>query len=653
MGAQDCAAAVPPNPGHDRDAEPCAGARWLEEAPDPARMFCDATHERVQAVTRILVSAVAAVILLVVGRGESASGGGGLLIAAGGLGGYALLSTLYLWSLRRLDRERRWPWRQVVVITTDLTMVAAASTLLGSAGLGLYPILLWIIVVNGVCFGPRYLGFAAAVAVLEFAVAHLVTGVAMSLPMVYVGLLGGLIVLPWLMQQKLVRMIDSNRALIAQKARAEHQALHDTLTDLPNRHLLLQRMDHAIHRARRSGMRLAVLFLDLDGFKRVNDSQGHDAGDDLLIQLARCLAGSVRETDTLCRLGGDEFVLLIEDCGSARDLNRVIDRLFGCARRLYKLQDQETWVTWSCGVAVYPRDGGDCSTLMRNADLAMYRAKARGGDCCIQYNPSMSRQVLRDLALRTELRRAVDNREFLVYYQPQVDATGGVTLAVEALVRWRHPGRGVLAPSEFLSVALMSGLMAEVDALVLEIALRDLADLRRGGVPNLRLAVNLSARQLANADFATWLDGLLARHGLAADVLDIETTETTFLEETDNIRELIRTLRGRGIRFVLDDFGTGYSSLAHLRRFDLDLVKIDHSFIRGLPGDEGDRAMVEGILAVAGRLGLRVAAEGVETAAQRDLLLARGCTWQQGFHYAGPLPLAALRELLVRGPSVA
>lgn len=634
---------LPPLGGRSLDV---LGLGLPPDDPTLTRLFCDAGHERLQALTRVAVSLVVAIVLISFGlfRGGTALN----LVLGVAAAGYAALAALYHAILEHLgaDREQRWVWRQLVVIAADLVMVGAASWLLGPTGLGLYPVLLWVIIGNGVCFGPRHLGRATLVGVPIFALAHWANGVALELPGVYLGLLGGLIVLPGFMQRTLVRMVETNLALRQQKEHAEHMALHDTLTDLPNRHLLLQRMDHAISRARRTGAKLAVLFMDLDGFKRVNDTQGHDAGDELLVQLAECLARSVREVDTLSRLGGDEFILLIEDYGSAADLNMIIERLFGCARRFYRVKDNDSYVTWSCGIAVYPRDGGDSSTLLRHADIAMYRAKGRGGDCAVHYDPAMSRQVLRELTLRTELRRAIDNGEFMIYYQPLVDARTGTVVAIEALVRWSHPGRGLLAPDEFLSVALTSGLMAEVDAQVLVQGLTDLGTLRRDGATDLRLAVNITARQLATPDFAIRLAELLARNALTADVLDLENTEAALLEETDNNRDLIRALRRRGVRFVLDDFGTGFSSLAHLRRFDIDQVKIDHSFVRGLPGDGSDAAMVEGILAIAIRLGLVVAAEGVETDAQRDWLLERGCVLQQGFYYGGPLPLSALRLYL-------
>ena len=539
-----------------------------------------------------------------------------------------------------------WPPRQRVILLLDLSVVGAATWVAGSAGIAFYPLLLWIIIGNGIRFGPRQLAVATAAGVPVFALAMLAGGVAAEMPVVFAGLIAGLLLLPRFMQLTLLRLAAANRELKRQKEQAEDLARHDTLTGLPNRHMLSQRLEHAIARARRNGTRLAVLFLDLDGFKRINDSFGHDYGDRLLVRVAECMRATLREVDTVCRLGGDEFILLIEEYANPGDVSAIIDRLFGCARRFYRIVDTDAYVTWSCGVAVYPKDGGDAGTLIKNADIAMYRAKARGSNCAVSYDPAMSRQVLAELRLRNELRRAIDSGEMFVCYQPKVSADDGRMLAIEALVRWQHPGRGALSPGDFLDVAIASHLMAEVDEQVLEIALADLAALRAEGRPQLRLAINATAQQLGSPGFAERLQALLEKHGLAPDVLDIELTEQALLAENEDMRSLFRHLRGLGVRFALDDFGTGYSSLAHLRHFSIDEVKIHQSFIRGLPDDAGDCAMIEGIIAIAARIGLDVAAEGVETEAQSRWLLEHGCPVQQGFHHGGPQELERLRESL-------
>jgi diguanylate cyclase (GGDEF)-like protein len=566
----------------------------------------------------------------------------------GGFGLFALG-----WHLFVTRWPDRWPGRQLVVLLLDLAAVGIAIWLAGTAGIGFYPLILWIIVGNGIRFGPRRLFLATAAGVPVFALALVANGVAVAMPAVCAALVVGLMALPRFMHLTLVRMAATNRELKRQKDQAEYLARHDTLTGLPNRHMLSQRLEHAIARARRNGTRLAVLFLDLDGFKRINDSFGHDYGDQLLVRVAECMRATLREVDTVCRLGGDEFILLIEEYANPGDVSAIIDRLFGCARRFYRIGDTDAYVTWSCGVAVYPKDGGDPGTLIKNADVAMYRAKARGSNCAVSYDPAMSRQVLAELRLRNELRRAIDSGEMFVCYQPKVSAGDGRMIAVEALVRWQHPGRGPLSPADFLEVAVASHLIAEVDEQVLETALADLAALRAGGARDLRLAINATAQQLGSLGFADRLQALLDTHGLSADVLDIELTEQALLMENEDMRRLFRDLRGRGVRFVLDDFGTGYSSLAHLRHFSIDEIKIDQSFIRGLPHDPSDCAMIEGILAIAARLDLRVAAEGVETDAQRRWLLSRGCELQQGFHFGGPQELEHLRRSLLASLSPA
>jgi diguanylate cyclase (GGDEF)-like protein len=598
----------------------------------------DVSQERAQAVARLMI--IGALL------GGTATAGAlqgfpeilrPLLLFGVGYGLFGIGLYIYL---RRLTRPA--PLVRVVGMLGDLSAAGALSYLAGVDGLAFYPLFLWIIIGNGLRFGHGSLTLATLIGLVSFISAHLLSGVAFEYPGIFAGLIIGLLMLPRFMHLTLARLATANRELQEQKEQAQFLAQHDVLTGLPNRQLLLLRLEHAINRARRNRTRLAVLFLDLDGFKRINDSLGHDYGDQLLILVADCLRRTVRRVDTLSRLGGDEFILLIEEYRQPRDISAVVERMFGCARRLYNVKGTDAYLTWSCGIALYPKDGKDGHTLIKNADIAMYRAKARGGNRAVSYDPAMSRRIIADLKLRTELRRAIDSREFYVVYQPLRDALDGSPVGLEALVRWEHPHQGAMAPEAFLDVAMESGLMRQVDRLVLDIAIGDMVGLRRQSPLDLRLAINVSPHHLDDDGFSKLLEELLKKHGLPPTVLDLEITERALIRETETSRAVLRLLRDQGIRVTLDDFGTGCSSLAHLRHCDVDNVKLDRGLVQGIPDQPGDCATAKGILGIARSLDLAVAAVGVETDEQRLWLAEHGCTLVQGYGFGRP---AAIDEI--------
>jgi len=548
----------------------------------------------------------------------------------------------------------RSPIARNLAMLCDLCGAGFITYIAGLAGLGFYPIFIWIIIGNGLRFGRRSLAVASLLGMISFVAANLLNGVAYAQPGVFAGLVVGLLMLPHFLHLALARLAATNSELQQQKEQAQYLARHDTLTGLPNRQLLLQRLVHALHRAQRNHYRLAVLFIDLDGFKRLNDSYGHDYGDRLLVLVGDCLRATVRQMDTVSRLGGDEFILLIEEYDSSRDISAVVERLFGCARRFYNIKGMDAYLTWSCGIAVYPKDGDDAHTLIKHADIAMYRAKAQGGNRAVSYDSAMSHRVIADLRMRDELRHAIDAREFFVLYQPQYRASDGALAGLEALVRWRHPRLGALAPKAFLAVAVESGLMRQIDRLVFDIAIGDVAALRRQAVADLRLALNVAPQQLMDQDFANLLEAALKGHDLPPSALDIEITEHALIDETEISHALLQHLRRLGMRIALDDFGTGYSALAHLRHLAVDVIKLDRSLIRGIPGDTGDCALVEGILSIARRTELVVAAEGIENAAQRDWLQQQGCDLMQGFYFGKPMHIDEIGALrLTAAPAAA
>jgi diguanylate cyclase (GGDEF)-like protein len=423
--------------------------------------------------------------------------------------------------------------------------------------------------------------------------------------------------------------------------RTRHQALHDPLTGLPNRTLFADRLSQALAHARRSGASVGVVFMDLDQFKLVNDSLGHGAGDALVCALAGRLDGTLRAGDTVARFGGDEFVLIADELAGPDEALAVAERTLAALEAPFSVGGVELFVSASLGVAVSQGGGRAAEDLIREADAAMYRAKDRGRGCVELYDEPMRAQATAHLRIVNELRRALEQDELRLHYQPIVDLDGGRMTAVEALVRWQHPERGLLGPGEFIPVAEESGLIVALGEWIFRAACRQsaawAADPSR---PPLSISVNLSARQVFHPNLVGRLEAILDETGADPSLLRAEITESAIMEETDASVATLHALRDLGITLVLDDFGTGYSSLAYVRRFPIDVLKIDRSFVADLDSEEaGDAgAIVEAIVSMARALRVDVVAEGVETAAHAERLLALGCTSGQGYLYAKPLP---------------
>jgi len=602
----------------------------------------ETTHEQAQAFARIVI--VGLLTLLYLGHGLL---GGGFLYFAIGCA-YLTISVVHVLVVRR------WPdrflWRRYISIVADLGMTGYTVHELGIAGLGFYPLFLWIVVGNGLRFGIHHLRVATIVGLLALFIPTYVTGIALSHPGVVIGLLAGLLLMPKFFMVMIERLAEANAALKEERDRAEFMAKHDRLTGLPNRAMLEEHMQVAIAKARRNRTLAAVVFIDLDSFKAINDNFGHHVGDQLLVEVANCLKLHVREGDTVSRLGGDEFVVLIENLVDATEVAAVIERVFRCVGRYYRIGDYQTYVTWSGGVAIYPQDGGDAQTLIKHADTAMYQAKGAGANQVRLYDAAMSQDVASQLALRDELRKAIEQEQFLVFYQPIVDVTSRKTVGVEALVRWQHPTRGLVPPSDFIELAEQTGLITAIGQQILHRACEDVADWWRQGLGELTLHVNVSARQLSQVDLAETILDLLEANGLPPQALAIEVTESALIEDADAAEALFAQLKREGVSISLDDFGTGYSSLAYVKRFDVDHIKIDRSFVGGLPEDVSDCTLVEAILAIGDRLGTMVIAEGVETVAQLDWLAARGCLLMQGYYFGAPVSAKTIAARLREPP---
>ncbi len=433
-------------------------------------------------------------------------------------------------------------------------------------------------------------------------------------------------------------------ALRAAAAELHRMAHHDPLTGLPNRMLFNDRLDQALSRAARDGTRSALLFLDLDGFKTINDTLGHAAGDVLLKTMAGRIRGALRRSDTAARLGGDEFVVIMEDIERAEAGAHLAAKLLQVIALPVELAGNRIEVSTSVGLSLYPDDGGDRHALVRAADAAMYAAKAQGRNRYAFYTEALSVRSAERLAIEQGLRRAVKGGELSVHYQPQIGLADGAHTAVEALVRWQDPERGPIAPGRFIPIAEDSGLIEALGRFVLETACREALAFPA----SLRLAVNVSARQLTRNHFEDSVAAVLATTGFPAERLELEITEST-LQALDDNREVLDSIRSLGVRIAIDDFGTGYSSLSVLKHLPIDRLKIDQSFVRDIPADANDVAIVEAICALGLSLGLWITAEGIETREQLAVLRRLGCHEGQGYLFSRPLPAEALSRLAGEG----
>ncbi|WP_205665153.1 EAL domain-containing protein [Caldimonas tepidiphila] len=426
------------------------------------------------------------------------------------------------------------------------------------------------------------------------------------------------------------------------------QANLDGLTGLANRHLLLDRLDKALARARRGGHRVGLMLLDLDGFKQVNDTMGHHVGDELLVELAARLRRGVRPYDTAARLGGDEFTVVIEDLGHAEDLLRVADGVLKLLREPFELEGTTRHLSASIGLALHPDDAEDALALLRCADIAMYQAKRQGKDRCQFYTAQMQQAVLARMEIEAELRASLERRDFELRYQPIVDAVSGTLVGAEALLRWRHPRLGWVPPQDFIPVAEETGLIVPIGQWVLAEATRQLEQWRALGGPPLYLAVNVSGVQFREAGLQEFVARLLAERELGDCRLILEITESVLMDEGEAVEARMRGIKSLGVGYSLDDFGTGYSSLSSLRRFPVDTVKIDRSFISGCQEGGSSARLVEAIVSMAHSMSLTVTTEGVETQEQAAFLRALGCDSLQGYLIGRPLRAADFERLLRR-----
>jgi diguanylate cyclase (GGDEF)-like protein/PAS domain S-box-containing protein len=427
-----------------------------------------------------------------------------------------------------------------------------------------------------------------------------------------------------------------------------HQAHYDALTDLPNRIMCFDRLSQALGQARRRKSSVAALFFDLDRFKTVNDTLGHAVGDALLRETARRLTDCVRAGDTVARVGGDEFVVILSELARPEDARAVAQKMIDSIAQPMALEGREVFISASIGIAVFPADGEDGDALVKNADAAMFSAKEAGRNNYRFYTAAMNERAMQNLLLENDLRRALERDEFRIHFQPKQDLASGRLAGFEALLRWQHPARGLIGPAQFVPLLEDSGLIVRVGEWTLCAVCAQIRAWQGEGFAPPPVAVNLVIKQFLHHDVVAVVDAALRDAGIGAERLEVEITESDAMERPEVVVPMLRRLKERGIRIAVDDFGTGYSSLAHLKRLPVDTLKIDRSFVSGLPDDPDDVPIARAIVAMGHTLGLKIIAEGVENAAQRAFLKSLGCNELQGFLYSGPLSATECRRFLVR-----
>ncbi len=430
------------------------------------------------------------------------------------------------------------------------------------------------------------------------------------------------------------------------QARIEQQANYDDLTGLANRSLLKDRLHQDILAATTLGTQLAVLFVDLDHFKYINDSLGHQIGDELLKVMADRLRSCVRQWDTVARLGGDEFVLVYHGQSSADEVRQVGERVLKVISEPWLVEHGEFHVGSSIGVAMFPGDGVDAETLLKNADAAMYRAKESGRNTLQFFTAELNARMMERLAMERRLRRAVEREHLLLHYQPRVDMASGRIVGAEALVRWQAPGEALIPPARFIPLAEETGLIVEIGRFVLRSACLQARTWLDRGLPPIVVSVNVSPRQFKQESFVASVAQALRESGLPAELLELEITESMVMHDAARLIRMLEELRQLGVQIAVDDFGTGYSSLSYLKRFPVHRLKIDRSFVADVTGNADDAAIVRTIISLGHNLGLRVVAEGVETDSQLDFLRANACDEMQGFYFSPPVPVEEFEKQL-------
>ncbi len=441
--------------------------------------------------------------------------------------------------------------------------------------------------------------------------------------------------------EKSLQVLEEQRELL------EFQANHDALTGLPNRILFMDRLKQSISMAKRYNQHLAILFIDLDNFKEINDSLGHHIGDKVLVEVSQRMTSNMRNSDTLSRLGGDEFCIILNDIKHTNDITKIITSGMNIFKKPFVIGNNTLHVAMSIGVSIYPNDGLLASELLKNADAAMYKSKQNGRNTYSFYDEEMTTRAFEKVYLETELRKAFKEDDLEVYYQPQVDATENKIVGMEALVRWNHPEMGFVFPDKFIPIAEMNGMIVELDRIVMKKAMQQLKEWKAQGLHPGKLSLNLTIKQIEESDFIEFLKLMLEQYQIMPQELEFEVTETQIMSNPTNSIKILEEIHSLGISIAIDDFGTGYSSLAYLKRLPISKLKIDKSFVDNLPKDLEDSAIAKTIIDLCKSLKIDVIAEGVETEEQKNFLVKNSCNLVQGYFYARPLSSQKMTEYLM------
>ncbi len=433
------------------------------------------------------------------------------------------------------------------------------------------------------------------------------------------------------------RQMQVENELRLASERVNYQAYYDDLTELPNRNLFIDRLQQAINQSHRSNKQVAILFIDLDRFKGINESLGHELGDVMLQEISSRLNDSVRGSDSIARFGGDEFAVMINDINDINIIEKIVVNIIKKISEVFNISGHQLYVTASIGISLYPLDGDTPNVLLRNADSAMYKAKEDGRNTYQYYTKEMTSNAFEHILMESNFRQALKQHEFVVYYQPQIDSNDNRIFGMEALVRWQNPGLGMIAPNKFIPLAEETGLIVPLGEEIFDIATKQMALWMKNSSTNYRVAINLSVKQLQKKDIVSQLTDILKKNQCRPEWIELEVTEGYVMKNPEEAISVLQHFSDMGMEISIDDFGTGYSSLSYLKRLPINKLKIDRSFIRDLPDDEDDGAIVQAIISLSESLKLKVIAEGVETVQQKDILQQYGCKEIQGFLYSKPL----------------
>ena len=440
--------------------------------------------------------------------------------------------------------------------------------------------------------------------------------------------------------------VNAQKYLLQQKEQLAHQAHHDALTGLPNRVLFNDRLEKSIEKSKRNNTKIALLFIDLDHFKEINDSLGHNIGDEVLKIATQRLNNIIRKEDTLARLGGDEFTIILEDIKQGQNASLLAQKIITSIGEALVIENNSLYVSCSVGISLYPDDGNTTQNLLKYAESAMYKAKDEGRNNFQFYSTEMTELAFERVVMEASLRESLKNEDFLVYYQPQIDAKKHKIIGMEALVRWKHPTIGLVSPAKFIPLAETTGLIIELDQFVMKTAMKQVSQWYNNGLAPGVLALNLAVKQLQHKNFISILSRLLAETQCKPQWVELEVTEGQIMTNPEEAIKTLRQMNEMGIDIAVDDFGTGYSSLSYLKKLPINKLKIDQSFVRDLPTDEEDAAIAKSVIALAHSLNLNIIAEGVESKEQEEFLVTNGCNNIQGYLYSKPMPAADMEEYL-------